>query len=332
MLGVTVPDELKEELKNKTGGLLKENEKEIQLFCPYCDDAYRKPNPKWGHLYIGKENLLFYCHRCGAKGHLINLLKYLNINPQKYFDQKFLFLNFSSKFIVENSIQNKNYEKGDLSKINKNNPFLFLLKRENFLNEINYVIKRTHLKIPEIFPDYGVSIFERNKIHFFNKSFNDGKLFLRLIQFRNLDKNIKIRYKKFSDEKYFLIFKKINNELEITDLIISEGPFDNINLAGLFFPNYKERLLYIALTGSYYQRAVREFILKYPQIKKIHLFLDSDINEKRLYYRLKNEIDKIYSVIHFIHKKEIILYKNPIHKDYGEIDKFNYTEIFKIVI
>jgi hypothetical protein len=69
-----IPDELKEELKIKTGGLLKENSTEIQLFCPYCDDAYRKPNPKHGHLYIGKHNLLFICHRCQTKGTIFKLL------------------------------------------------------------------------------------------------------------------------------------------------------------------------------------------------------------------------------------------------------------------
>lgn len=317
-----ISDELKEELKFRTGGLLKETNEEIQLFCPYCDDAYRRPNPKWGHLYIGKENLLFYCHRCGAKGHIVKLLRDLGISPSKYFSREIVSLNLNS-VIKEKSLAQK-----EQFNFKSNNLFLFLREKEKFSDEINYIIKRTGINYEIFFPMYGISIFEKNKIHFFNK---DEKNKIEIVLYRNLqetnnDGKKLPKYFKISKNKNFML-KRVFNFLDLERIIFSEGTFDTINL----FRNLKfKNSLFVSVQGSYYQKIFETYFLKFPFVNEFHFFLDKDINEKKLFFRLRFILDKIVKNIKIENKKKIIFYKNPKFKDYGEINFFDYKKIFEI--
>jgi len=310
---VTIPDELKEELKIKTGGLLKENEKELQLFCPFCDDAYRKKNPKWGHLYIGKENLLFYCHRCGEKGHLIKLLSYLNINPNRYFSKEQIVLNQTVKKV----------ETGDknLSSVSLSQIFNFYREKDKFKTEIEYVEQRTGIN-PNFFILYGITVLEKQKIHFFTKSNKT----VNLVLFRNLNPKFKLRYKKISKNDFWL--KTAARWSEIEKIIIAEGVFDVINIFRQI--NFKNSF-YVASLGNYYQKTFEKYFFKFPFVKEFHFFLDNDINEKKLFFRLKTIIEKFHQNNFFISKKKIIFYKNPRFKDFGEIQKFDYEKKFEII-
>jgi len=313
-----IPDELKFELKEKSGGLLKENSNEIQIFCPYCDDAYRKPNPKWGHLYIGKNNLLFFCHRCGAKGHLIKLLKDLEIDYTKYFRPEQIKGALSVKV---SSISGAPIS----SQIAIQDPYEFLRNPDKFLTEIDYIYKRTNLE-PHLFKFYGIGIL-KNEILFKNLD-SENWLIVRYINQKS-----KIRYKKLVSDNalvfsyYYLKHRKYEIP-EINSLIVAEGTFDIVNIFNTI-PGFKG--YYVSSFGKYYQRAVSEFLIYAPNIKEVHIFLDSDIVLEKLSYLLKKHLRvKIAPIFKKMGVSKIVkinFYKNPKFKDFGEISHFDYEKI-----
>jgi len=348
-----IPDELKYELKEKTGGLLKENSKEIQLFCPYCDDAYRRPNPKHGHLYIGKENLLFICFRCGEKGHLFKLLNYLQIPPEKYFKGSDLKrIKIISK-ISRTELREKNNETNFLKnneieifgiKFPKHKNFVFLKIRETKSEEVEktkkYIFKRTGIENFNLF--FSLNFFPWiDSVLFFNlKNF--------LFQIRFLSEKMKSKYffvlNKILDinnltplEKYFgyyLNFEKRLGDKNFHDLVFAEGAFDIINIFQKNRKNYFGD--FISIRGSFYQKVLSEFLFFNFNFRNLIFYLDGDINERKLIYRLRNEIKKFVKfyfshfseVPEFYKKGKLILIKNPLFKDFGEIKNYSEKIIF----
>jgi hypothetical protein len=280
--------------------------------------------------------LLFYCHRCGARGHIIKLLNYLGINPNKFFNPSFFHLNSQIYSEEKFSPEEKNKK---IPIIKKSDYFLFLKNPDFFKDEINYVKKRTGIKNYFLFPTYGITIFEKNKIHFFNAPRRPYENHPKLILFRNLkkEKNKKIPkyFRLTTDENFELINLEKNNFLNLEKIFFSEGTFDTINL----FRNLPVKIkgeknyLFVSVQGSFYQSVFEKYFLKFPHTKEFHFFLDKDINERKLYFRIKNIIDRFTAarlITPTTKRKKIFFYKNPLFKDYGEIEKFGFKKIYEV--
>ena len=337
--------ELIEWIKENTGGLLKENEKEYQVFCPFCDDAYRKPSPRWGHLYISKDKPVFYCHRCNTKGHIIKLLDYLQYPEIDKIKKLYNYIspNYSdsNRIII---VQDDNSK----DKLNSNNDYSIQHKIDidwslSFVME--YIGKRIgitdrlildkHLNLKparvSIRKDdntyetyFGVIIYGQNII---DRSIKP--LQARLI-------NSKYRYIKLLNNKRYSYILPLSNHKNINiynidTLIISEGVFDTVNIY-LYLKelNRCSSTLYTTVLGSSYHTKIFEFFVYYPNIKSIHLFVDRDIDIYQLIkaiirhkkYLIQNDnfYRNIFNARDF-NRVEINIYKNLISKDFGEYIK-----------
>jgi len=275
--------------------IFKENNKEIQIFCPYCGDAYRKENPRWGHLYIGKENGLFYCHRCHSKGNLYTLLVDYGFQDENvlnklksYFYKSTLFkkITKTSQFNIYDT------NKSILSKIDEVYKKYF---KKEFEDEINYLKRRLFIDDISELLKFKIDI-EKNKILFCNYYFEP--ITVRFIKG-------KYRYKRYLENTYYEFSFTLHNKVYIT-----EGPFDLINIYKLI----KDKTsYYLSILGKNYLKAL-EYSLKFIS-KNVVLFVDTDIDIQRLYF----------GIIKLIRNKNIkfdkieIRYQSKITKDISDL-------------
>jgi hypothetical protein len=321
-----IPDTIIEFIREKTGGLLKENSKEYQIYCPFCDDAYRKPNPRWGHLYISKDKPVFYCHRCNTKGHLIKLLQYLEFPEiEKY--KHILGYSFDSvniKTIDIHSVDN------DLNIETRNqllNAAVTLNINTNTLQLIEqYLFERTGLTkydMERYFLKPIVDKMNRAGILFFARDFvNRRTTYPFQIRYIN---DRKLRYKKLSASSniYYYLSNISPSDpflFQVKYIIITEGPFDVVNLFNFYSSRYKD-LLVISVSGSYYQKILTKVLYYFPFVETISLFIDQDIDCYRLYRNIMRDIRFTFSGIQQMRGRnfKLLFYKSATSKDYGDI-------------
>jgi 5S rRNA maturation endonuclease (ribonuclease M5) len=267
--------------------------KEIQIFCPYCGDAFRKNNPRWGHLYISTDTGLFYCHRCNEKGTLYKLLLDLGVDDEevlsklrKYFK---VHKQISSKEIrnidfITNSIEKFN------EKISKVDYYELWYK---YTDEYNYLVNRIDVEDLDLFYYYRLTP-DNNSIVFNDYEFNE--ILRRLIKSKHK------RYKKVQD-KYYSIYKTEYN------ILIAEGPFDIINID--LYLNY-DAFTKIAIGGKNYISALTELYL-YTNIKNLIIMVDNDIDVNKFYKYIIKQIHR-----YEIHVENIEIYQNSVGKDFSE--------------
>ena len=75
-------------------GLFKDKGSHYMMFCQFCNDATRKPNPTHGHLYVSKSLPVFHCFRCGVSGTLLRLLVETDFDDEDALNQLKKFHNF----------------------------------------------------------------------------------------------------------------------------------------------------------------------------------------------------------------------------------------------
>ena len=74
MFNIEQYDEIIIHLKSISSVFKKESSGWYSIFCPYCDDAVRKLNPKHGHFHLAPSYPYGHCFRCGIKVGLDKLL------------------------------------------------------------------------------------------------------------------------------------------------------------------------------------------------------------------------------------------------------------------
>jgi len=265
---------------------------EIQIFCPYCGDAYRKHNPKWGHLYIDINTGLFYCHRCNEKGTILKLLDTYDFDDEEE-------LNRLKTIFKVNAIRSKSesrfIKKSLSSKVNIN--YQEYLKSW-YANEHLYVYlyDRLSLTLDELLY-YRITVYDADTIAFCNYEFSP-------IVIRHVD-NSKKRYQKLSHEYYTI---QIDND--IRNYVITEGVFDIISADKYgVYTNYHK----ISINGKNYIKAIEELFTT-NNINSIILYIDNDIDERRFLKFLESFIRRKN-----IHINHLEIRNNPFGKDIGEL-------------
>jgi hypothetical protein len=327
-MGGVIPDTIIEYIREKTGGLLKENNKEYQVYCPFCDDAYRKPNPRWGHLYIAKDKPVFYCHRCNAKGHLIKLLQYLefpDIDKYKYIlGYRANSLNIKTIDIIGTGTFRENVSTEQIEiEIEIVNDQDTIQQIEQYLNRRTY-LTRSDMERYLMKPVRDKT--DRIGILFLARGFINRQNTIPF-QIRFINSN-KLRYRKLiSGGNFYYYLTNISSSassflFQINHIIITEGPFDTINLFNFYESKY-DKLLVISVSGSYYQKLLTKVLYYFPFVKSIDLFIDQDIDCYRLNRSIMRDIRFTFSKIQQMKDREFTLsiYKSATSKDYGNLEQ-----------
>jgi len=278
-------------------GIYKETSggKEIQIFCPYCGDAFRKNNPKWGHLYISVETGLFYCHRCNEKGTIYKLLIDLGVDDNEILSR------LRKYYKIHKQVSSRNVKAIDFITISNDYKYQERISKYEYYelwykysDEYDYLIDRISTDDLELFYYYRLTP-DSNAIVFNDYEFNE--ILRRLIKSK-----YKKRYKKTQD-KYYTIYKTDYN------ILIAEGAFDVINID--LYLNY-DSFTKIAISGKNYISALAELYL-YTNIKNLVLMVDSDIDINKFYKYVVKQIHR-----YEIYVENIEIYQNKMGKDFSE--------------
>ena len=244
----------------------------IVIHCPYCDDATRDSSnvEKYGHLYISKQLPVFYCHRCSIAGSILSLLRLFKYDNKEKLEKlsSHVKLNFKKSYklkIINKKIENKSFIKQKILNCSVDHLNLFFEYIKLRLGVIN--IGKFY-----IYPDY---INSMQVISFLNYN---GQYSLS----RYISNKSTIRYYK---GKEFYFFQNINNLENYDNIIITEGPFDLLNL---YIYNKWQNTLYISINGKNYLNIIEE--LRYGELfeKDIHLVFDSDNIKNSWKYNFEN--------------------------------------------
>jgi len=244
------------------------NSTELQIHCPFCDDASRKNAQSHGHLYISTNKRVFYCFRCGISGSIVKLLLYTDFMDSDII--KLLTKNINYKFIKNIEIKNTNFEYVKRKIMTINGEFSV---RESNLFRIykNYIYKRIGEYVNFVEYLLAPKILNRRNLscQFYNAN-------LELITSRYINNN-KYRYKKNSNSLYYFQKKDFTKYNKIT---ITEGGFDAINLD--LYGNFKNNY-FISMQGKKYITTIEDLILNDLLIGeyKINLIYDQDFKFKR---------------------------------------------------
>jgi len=251
---------------------------EIQMFCPYCGDEFRKQNPRWGHLYISVEKGFFYCHRCQSKGTIIKLLTDLGYENQEK-------LNQLARIIGVKNI----YAKMEDVKTTIDDTTIFE-PRNLDKQTVAYLKERiVNFSIQDIY-NYRIDC-PAEKVVFYNNE--------PIIE-RYINKKI---YKKLVSNQYYMIKKSEYS------FVIAEGPFDVINIDKVFDSASTK----ICIGGKAYITAFKNIAQTLLNIYAITIYVDSDIDSLQLRRHLEKIVEKSNFFVERIEVKQ-----NMIGKDVGE--------------
>lgn len=243
----------------------------IECFCPYCDDATRKFNPKDGHFYLANKFTFAHCFRCGTK---VGLDKYLTDTGYKNVEviniirqlSGFVYNTSKSKLSLRRqniqTIDNTNMQLRDLySTFRSQNPVYFKKFMDYIYMRCLDIDPRRFFLIPFVYQN---SV----QVRFLNY---DGQL----VTARNIDKT-KGKYN-IKGVKNFYYFQDITKIDEYDSIIVTEGAFDLINLSN-FYLDFKESF-FIAIGGNNYRGMVADLINSFLLIGKykIKVVFDSGI-------------------------------------------------------
>ena len=286
---------------------------EIEIFCPYCDDANRKANPGHGHCYIATNMPVFNCFRCNTSGPILKLLidtnfqdydiiNYLrSISKYNYTSSNFNFKNLKNNKIV---LFNKILKQIEYFKTNYKNDY------NVFNNYLNYRLGNFNYSKFYIYPNY---IDNNLSVNFMNSD-------SCLVTGRYINPiNKKIRYKHFQNIYYF---QDINKIYTYNNIVLTEGVFD---ILGMYLYNIDFKIdntFYIGICGKKYISTTRELINNYLLIGKfdIHYIFDNDnYFSKKDEFNKKNLIKFGNKLVQNINPNINIYGWNPLYsKDTGE--------------
>ena len=260
-------------IKSVSGGRLDNKGTHFATYCPYCGDQFRRHNPSHGHLYISKTLPLFYCHKCSASGTILRLLVEMDFDDQETLNylKSIMKFNFVKDYIKDRPKTKFNQKKLTESITNK----IKKISPEN-LNVFNdYLTSRLGVIPYTKFLLYPTLIQPNDKIkqEFLAVGFNNSNSIF--VGARLMKQVGKIRYKTNPNSLYY--FQEFNFE-KITNIILSEGVFDilNIYLYTTHF-SYKDTF-FMSMSGKNYLSVLERLIIQDLLIGDfhIHFVLDSD--------------------------------------------------------
>lgn len=240
---------------------------EIQIHCPFCDDAQRPHSSNHGHLYLASNAPVFNCFRCGTSGTILRLLLETGFHDDEV-------IKYISSFIRYNFI--KDYSKKvstsykQIQNLYINNTVKVVEFKNKSIEDFNKFQKYIIDRIGNV--DYNTFfihplMLENSLCCGFNNSDEE------FITARIISKS-KARYIN-SKENYLYYFQPKNFEI-YNRIVIGEGPFDVIPL--YLFSNKFKNSLFLSIGGKKYLSAIEYLVTRFILIGRyeINLIYDSD--------------------------------------------------------
>ena len=245
----------------------------INMFCPFCNDATRKPNPSHGHCYISKELPVYYCHRCGEAGTIMKLLFYTEFDDIDTINQLkgFIKFNFVKDYVyqkVEKKVDYRDLIKFINYKINNINHD-HLSKFEDY---VNYRLGHINYGKFLLYPDF-IKPFEKTDYQLLSACFNNS--LNQFIEGRFINPIQKMRYNK-NKQNYQYFFQNWDFE-RINEIVITEGAFDLLNIY-LYENKFNKDTFYLSMSGKRYITVLESLIYQELLLKscRIHIIFDND--------------------------------------------------------
>lgn len=314
---------------------------ELECVCPKCGGSKTKKNKRQFYISLTDKEHPFICFRCGFKGRLINLVNFLLSEYKIKID-----LSETSKvnnnFIEDSSIYENTFDLTQYYTLNfyRRQQFKKFLKTNNIEKvydevSLNYIFDRIYAGVRDemnkiLEKHQLLNQFEKNIVStflskFFVEKFTQNKYSNHVgicsfkghnVQFRNLDKNSKIRYismkltpfQESSDYPAFILGKSFSDS---NIIILAEGIFTLLRgFLHLLSLNYLEKIFgnksYILISTNGKVNLIRELNNLKKTERNVLVLLDQDVNINA----------KFFQNIKFLKPIETL-------KDFGEIDLTN---------
>lgn len=267
-------------LQNISPTMFQDKGSHYMMFCQFCNDATRKPNPAHGHLYVSKELPVFYCQRCGKAGTILNLLISTGFNDEEC-------LEFISSFLKYK------FTKDHYKQIEKKKKTKKISLRDHFVEEIKKV-KKEEPKNYDVFLNYlhnRVGTFDylfflltpgyvsiktkyNSFLNFFSCKFNNTQG--EFSTARIIEQNEYFRFKNSGkDNLYFFQDLDFENQKSI---VLTEGPFDIINtyLYNNTFNN--NQTFFASVNGKKFLSSIEKLVMQELLIGnyEINIIFDND--------------------------------------------------------
>lgn len=248
---------------------------EINLLCPYCNDATRKARSsiKHGHLNINMSYPVFYCFRCTASGTLTKLLLDTGFEDKEIISQlnSFTKFKFSKDYYSKKNIKDVDFSVKLKKKILEENLNFYKNNYNEYMIYYNYLISRLGNVFIDNFLLSPVFLNNNLAVRFIN---SEGEI----ITNRFINNNSKLRYliPKITSGEYYWQEKDFS---KYKNIVMTEGSFDALS-AFLYCPNFSpSNTFYIGMNGKKYISTMLHFIYEYLLIGKyeINFIFDKDV-------------------------------------------------------
>jgi len=265
---------------------------EYQLFCPYCNDAHRKPNPRHGHLYVlidtDTHTYLFHCFRCDASGHLTKLLLDTGFTDQEVLQV----LKKKGKFTVSTRLVYPTEKR-------------FKTNYSVFRQAIQYFYQRTGV---HQYWYFGVQPIGRQELYALN-FFNSLGIHVCTREIK------KRRFHKYGSYYFF----QEPHEIISRSIVICEGPFDAINAKLYHFrDNFVLAALGKASFISCFEWVLQTFYCYLKPGTTVKYVLDSDVKRWKHLIRYTQQLFDTYNIEGHV---EIYRSEKDDIADYGLLER-----------
>lgn len=249
----------------------------VEIFCPWCNDAFRKSSPSHGHLYISPISPFVNCFRCETKAGLDKLLINTGFQDVEILNHLKLISNItyhSTKYLIKNE---------SLIDVKKEIIKQYNFFEQNFPNDLQQFKNYIYYRCLDIDP-----------VKFFLiPAFNQRLLTIQILNADGMITNTRIitsskikRYIKSTTSTLYY-FQNIENINNYKSIILTEGAFDLINLFN-FYNNFNKNSFYVAIGGSNYKSAISLLINNYLMIGKYNINIIFDNELQHLNNRIQN--------------------------------------------
>lgn len=241
------------------------------IFCPFCNDSTRKPDPNHGHCYISKELPVYYCHRCDSAGTILKLLISTDFDDIDTINQLKSFVKFN--FVKDHLYQKPKHKVDYYDTINFIKRKIFNIDNQELEKFNNYVkIRLGNINYSKflIYPDY-LKPYKNLSYDLLTVCFNNRAN--NFIEGRFVNPINNLRYKR--NEKAIYYFQKWDFEA-IENIIITEGVFDLLNI--YIYNNMFNNSFYLSMSGKRYLSILEQILYQELLFKscRVNLVFDND--------------------------------------------------------